>query len=83
MKYIIPVTLFALLTLAGCGGRETMDTAMETPEAEPVENVVELTAEEAELLEPVQADSMAEEPITSENYEEALRQLEEAVEAEQ
>ncbi len=47
------------------------------------DEVIELTDEEVQILEAVEAAPVDSEPVTQENYEEALKQLEEELDEDQ
>lgn len=73
--YLMPSILLVLFVLTGCG-----DHTASAPEA-AVAETIELTSEEEALLESVAADKeeVLTEPLTAENYEEALKELEAAL----
>lgn len=73
-KYLLPFCITACFFFAGCGGETTQESLAAT------DDVIELTEEEAQILEAVEAAPMEAEPVTKENYEEALKQLEEELE---
>lgn len=75
IRYFTPLMLLVLFVLTGCG-----DHKASAPEA-AVAETIELTSEEEALLESVAADKeeVVTEPVTSENYEEALKELEAAL----
>lgn len=76
-NYLLILALFVSLGLVGCAESEPQESVA----AEAVE-AVELTDEEAAILEVTEAAEEAA-PVTQENYEEALKALEEEVDAEQ
>jgi hypothetical protein len=82
MKYLILIALLIPLMLLGCGDREP-DTSMPEAAAAAETEQVEITAEEEALLEAAEVDTTAEEPVTEENYEDALEELEESIESDQ
>ncbi len=78
-KYITGLCLVAFF-FAGCG--DSADPA--TSAAAEQEAVIELTEEEAQILEAVEAAPAEEaEPVTRENYEEALEALEAELDSDQ
>lgn len=76
-NYILPFCLTACFFFAGCGGETTQESLAATDE------VIELTDEEVQILEAVEAVPVEAEPVTQENYEEALKQLEEELDDDQ
>ncbi len=75
IRYFTPLILLVLFVLPGCA-----DHKASAPEA-AVAETFELTSEEEALLESVAVDKedVVTEPVTSENYEEALKELEAAL----
>ncbi len=80
MKNLIYSTcLMAFFFLTACGDSAS---APETAAATDQTDAIELTEEEAQILEAVEAAPLEEaEPVTKDNYEDALKQLEEELDA--
>lgn len=78
--YALPLFLAAALFMAACGG----STTEESLAAPAQESAIELTAEEAEILDAADEAPVEEAaPVTKENYEEALEQLEAEINSDQ
>ena len=79
--YILSLLFVASLLVTACGGTTATEETLPLPTQAAT---VELSEEEAEILDAA-AEAPVEEavPVTKENYEEALKQLEEEIEAEQ
>ena len=86
MKRLIVNCLLALFVLAGCSGEDSARIeSLDKVEAAPMEEapVIELTAEEEALIETLEETAEETEAVTRENYEEALKELEDALNSEQ
>ena len=84
MKNIFPVLLTVTFLLAGCTGDSGNSTEAQAVPAqiEPAP-VIELTSEETALLEDTSVVIDESEPITRDNYEQKLKELEDALNSEQ
>ena len=80
-NYILPLFLVIALFVSACGGSTATEETLPSP-AEAA--TVELSEEETELLEAAEAAPVEEAaPVTRENYEDALNELEAEIDDEQ
>ncbi|MEM8484315.1 MAG: hypothetical protein AAF564_02140 [Bacteroidota bacterium] len=77
--YFLPLCLALCFVLAGCNSSSTQESMAASEAAE-----IELTDEDVQVLESIDAAPLEEAaPVTEENYEEALEQLEAELEGDQ
>lgn len=82
MKNAIFIALLCFV-MAGCGGSASEESLASPTQAQAEVAEVELTDEEVMILENVQEMAEEAEEVTRENYEDALKKLEEETEAEE